>query len=113
MGAWAEIKKQVEESVTSFQERRVLVGRGSIIIIKHAESTLKTKYYINESPQLGLMTNVYIRYYCYPILQTNQLKTNPMSTRKVIYSKLATAKNQPLSCIWRRFKGKQKSGKAL
>lgn len=32
-----------EESITSFQEHRVLVERGSILIIKHTESTLKTK----------------------------------------------------------------------
>lgn len=43
-GAGAEMEKQVEESATSFQEHRVPVERGPIVIMKHTESTLKTKY---------------------------------------------------------------------
>lgn len=41
VGVWAGIEKQVEESVMDFREYRVLVERGSIIMM-HAESALKT-----------------------------------------------------------------------
>lgn len=101
VGAQAGTEKQVEESVPSFQTHRLLVGRGTIIIIMHTESSLKqsTKEmnYLSWALQQTCMLDLIVNAFYNPV----EINKDQLHVHKSSYLfKACIARNQPPSLVF-------------